>query len=330
MMMPNLTALRRALGGVAFLLLLDFSYTSTMAPDGASPALSRSTALSCSSAPSCSTALSNQLALAERASGGAFADSATVTVPAEYAGGSESVWRTALRSFSLMGVAHADVVAPQAPPELSDTLTDFRTKEQLTQQTYIAGRMELQNSLEVPTVPGDFEAKVMRMSASYLPHYEIAVPRNGVSIIRFYDLNGYPMEIVSTKLENQGFIAEVTAAPSELLIRQFQGAATSLLQVRLKGVRNSFVFALKPLYLVNQQNSVRTLLTSMTVNYYVEGTNYLAPTPYQFDQPNPQAKVMNFEGVEPERLLQDLLQATAVVLPLNDIERTNNAQDNGH
>ena len=71
----------------------------------------------------------------------------------------------------LSTVALADVTAPQAPPELSDTLTDFRTKEQLSEQVYIEGRSDPQNSLNVPTIPGDLEAKVMRLSATYLPQY---------------------------------------------------------------------------------------------------------------------------------------------------------------
>ena len=217
--------------------------------------------------------------------------------------------------------AHADVVAPQAPPELSDTLTDFRTKEQLSEQVYIEGKSDPQNSLNIPTVPGDLEAKVMRMSATYLPQYEVAVPRHGVSILRFYDLNGYPMEIVSTRLENQGFLVEVTASPSELMIRQFQGAATTLLQVRLKGINKSFIFTLKPLVLVNQQSSVRTLLTAMTVNYYVEGANYIQPQPYKFGQPNPQAQALNFDKVQQGQLERDLVSAAAIVMPLTRAEQ---------
>ena len=38
--------------------------------------------------------------------------------------------------------AYADVIAPQAPPELSDTLIDFRTKEQLSEKVYIEGKVE--------------------------------------------------------------------------------------------------------------------------------------------------------------------------------------------
>lgn len=221
----------------------------------------------------------------------------------------------------LSTVALADVTAPQAPPELSDTLTDFRTKEQLSEQVYIEGRSDPQNSLNVPTIPGDLEAKVMRLSATYLPQYEVAVPRNGISILRFYDLNGYPLEIVSTKVENQGFLAEVTASPSELMIRQFQGAATTLLLVRLKGIDKNFIFTLKPLVLTNQQSSVRTLLTAMTVNYYVEGTNYVAPEPYQFGQPNPQAQSLNFDSVNQGKLEQDLVSAAAIVMPLSRSEQ---------
>lgn len=225
-----------------------------------------------------------------------------------------------------LSTAHADVVAPQAPPELSDTLTDFRTKEQLTEQVYIEGKVDPQNSIEVPTVPGDLEARVMRLSAAYQAQYEVAVPRHGVSILRFYDLNGFPLEVVSTRVENQGFLAEVSASPSELVIRQFQGASTTLLQVRLKGINRNFVFTLKPLVLVNQQRSVRTLITAMTVNYYIEGTNYVAPVPYQFGKPNPQAQAINFDQVNQEKLESDLVEAAAVVMPLNDAEKKKAAE----
>lgn len=221
---------------------------------------------------------------------------------------------------TIFGVAHADVVAPQAPPELSDTLTDYRTKEQLNEQVYIEGKADPQNSISVPTVPGDLEAKVMRLSATYQSQYEIAVPRHGISILRFYDLNGYPMEVVSTKLENQGFLAEVTASPSELMIRQFQGASTTLLRVRLKGINKNFIFTLKPLVLVNQQSTVRTLITSMTVNYYVEGTGYHDPIPYKFGKPNPDAKALNFSNVDGHQLEGELLAAAALAVPLNKHE----------
>lgn len=217
--------------------------------------------------------------------------------------------------------AYADVIAPQAPPELSDTLIDFRTKEQLSEKVYIEGKVDPQNSLNIPTVPGDLEAKVMRMSATYQAQYEIAVPRHGISIIRFYDLNGYPMDIVSTKLENQGFLAETTASPSELAVRQFQGASTTLMQVRLKGINNNFIFTLKPLTLVNQQSSVRTLITSMTVNYYVEGTNFIQPVPYKFGQPNPEAKTINYDSVNQDKLEQSLLKAAAIAMPLSKAEQ---------
>ncbi len=220
-------------------------------------------------------------------------------------------------SFSLISTAHADVIAPMAPPELSDTLTDFRTKEQINEQIYIEGKADPENSLNIPTVPGDLESKVMRMSANYQAQYEIAVPRNGTSIIRFYDLNGYPMEVVSTRLENQGFTAETTASPSELMIRQFQGASTTILQAKLKGINRNFIFTLKPLTLVNQTQSVRTLITSMTVPFYVEGNVYIQPEPVKFDQPNPNAKAINFDKVNQEHLTMDMIEAAAVVMPLS-------------
>lgn len=217
--------------------------------------------------------------------------------------------------------ALADVTAPQAPPELSDTLTDYRTKEQLNEKLYIEGKSDPKNSIDIPTVPSDLEARVMRLSAKYIPQYEIAVPRNGISILRFYDLNSVPLEVVSTRVENQGFLAEVTAAPSELMIRQFQGAASTSLLVRLKGIEQNFLFTLKPLILVNQQSSVHTLLTAMTVNYYIEGTSYVAPAPYKFEQPNPQAQSINFSGVQQGKLEQDLVSAAAIVMPLRKEEQ---------
>ncbi len=228
----------------------------------------------------------------------------------------------ALMSLLCCGTgAYGDVIAPAAPPELSDTLTDFRTKEQLLEHTYIEGKAAPQYSMEVPTVPGDLEARVMRLSATYQAEYEVAVPRHGIAVLRFYDLNGLPMEIVSTRLENQGFSAQVSAAPSELLIRQFQGASATGLQVRLKGINKNFIFMLKPLVLVNQQRSVRTLITAMTVNYYVEGANYIEPIPYKFGQPNPQAQALNFDGVNQDQLEADLVKAAAVVLPLTKREQ---------
>lgn len=223
-------------------------------------------------------------------------------------------------------VALADVTAPQAPPELSDTLTDYRTKEQLNEKLYIEGKSDSKNSIEIPTVPGDLEARVMRMSAKYIPQYEIAVPRNGISILRFYDLNSVPLEVVSTRVENQGFLAEVTAAPSELMIRRLQGAASTSLLVRLKGIEQNFLFTLKPLILVNQQSSVHTLLTAMTVNYYIEGTSYIAPAPYKFEQPNPQAQSINFEEVQQSKLEQDLVSAAAIVMPLRKKEQEHSRQ----
>ena len=105
------------------------------------------------------------------------------------------------------------------------------------------------------------------------------------------------------------------------MIRQFQGASATGLQVRLKGINKNFIFMLKPLVLVNQQSSVRTLITAMTVNYYVEGSNYIEPVPYKFGQPNPQAQALNFDGVDQNKLEADLVKAAAIVLPMTKAEQ---------
>lgn len=182
----------------------------------------------------------------------------------------------------------ADVTAPQAPPELSDTLIDFRTKEQLTEQIYIEGKVDEQNSLQVPTVTSDLKAKVMRLSNMYQSQYEVAVPRYGMSVVRFYDLEGLPVEISSLSLDTSGYIAEKTAAPYELILRQFQGAETTLLRVSFKKYRTPALLTLKPMILVNQHQPVRTLITSLTLNYNNEHERERV-LPYRFKAALPMA-----------------------------------------
>lgn len=232
-------------------------------------------------------------------------------------------------NLSLTGTAWADVTAPQAPPELSDTLTDFRTKEQLTEQIYIEGKVDEQNSLQVPTAASDITSKVMRISALYQPQYEIAVPRYGVSVVRFYDEQGNHMEITDLKLDKLGYIAEKTAASYELLLRQFQGAEDNLLQVRFKKYRTPVLLKLRPLVVVNQHQPVRTLITSLTLNYNAE-QNQPSFAPHRFTKPAPavNAQIPNapvakpdFSQVNPQELEQFLVQGAMVVFPLTVSEQ---------
>lgn len=220
-------------------------------------------------------------------------------------------FRTLTLAAAMLGLyttpSWADVTAPQAPPELSDTLIDFRTKEQLTEQIYIEGKVDEQNSLQVPTVTSDLKAKVMRLSNMYQSHYEVSVPRYGMSVVRFYDLEGRPVEIAALSLDTSGYIAEKTAAPYELILRQFQGAETTLLRVRFKKYRTPALLTLKPMILVNQHQPVRTLITSLTLNYNTEQ----APErvlPYRFKAVLPASQVADnsAEPVEPTELMPEL------------------------
>lgn len=226
--------------------------------------------------------------------------------------------------WMLSQVAMADVTAPQAPPELSDTLTDFRTKEQLTEQIYIEGRVDKQNSLQIPTAASDLKAKVLRMSAMYQTNYEIVVPRYGVSVVRFYDLEGYPMNIESVSLDRPGYIAEKTAASYELILRQFQGAENNLLYVKFKRFNQPAILALRPIVLVNQYQPVRTLITCLTINYNAE-KNPMAFAPFRFHEPyvSPAMPPVITEAqrsalkADPKQLEQNLLHSAMVVMPLS-------------
>lgn len=232
----------------------------------------------------------------------------------------------ALLAYLNSHVAFAEVVAPQAPPELSDTLIDFRTKEQLTEKLYIEGKVDEQNSLHVPTVASDLKARVMRMSGMYQAHYEIAVPRYGVSVVRFYDLDGKPVDIRSVQLDRKGYIAEKTAAPYELTLRQLQGANTSLLQVKFKKYQALVVLKLRPMVLVNQQQPVRTLITSLTLNFKADNShNVFAPYKLNNTQTTKDAlaqktkskpEIVEYDAPIYAELEQNLLNGALVVLPL--------------
>lgn len=236
--------------------------------------------------------------------------------------------------FSLVAPAFADVTAPQAPPELSDTLTDFRTKEQLTEQIYIEGKVDAQNSLQVPTAASDLNAKVMRLSALYQAQYEIAVPRYGASVVRFYDLEGTPVEILDITLDKSGYIAERTAATYELLLRQFQGAEETLLRVRFKRHRTPAILKLRPMVLVNQQQPVRTLITCLTLNFNAEQRRDKFEA-YKFQQdvvmtnaqiPSMPSTTPDFSKVDQHKLEQALVQGSMVILPLTVSEQVDSQE----
>lgn len=232
--------------------------------------------------------------------------------------------------LALTSPAIADVIAPQAPPELSDTLTDFRTKEQLTEQLYIEGKVDEQNSLQVPTVSSDLKSLVMRLSGMYQAHYEIVVPRYGVSVVRFYDLEGSPVEIASLKLDQGGYIAEKTAVPYELILRQFQGAEDTLLKVNFKKYRVPAILKLRPVVLVNQQQPVRTLINVLTLNYNAESSRQkVYPYKFQASRVLPSQNASNAPIItkvdmseqELNALEQNLLQSALVVMPLTVSEQ---------
>lgn len=225
-----------------------------------------------------------------------------------------------IRKFAVLAMAgfivaaDAAITMPAPPPELPDTLRNFRTKEQIRENQLLPNDEVVVNSEEVeidsaPFVPGDDSAGVIRLSSVYIPETVIGVPELGAAIARFYDLKGIPWDIASIKIENQGFSAETTASPSELLIRQLQGAAATRMLVQLEGYQNPLVFTLKPVSLEHEGVRVSTVLQTVRVRSYQGVDGYLFPKIHEVPKPNPKAQTVHFENVDQSKIEKVLVNA---------------------
>ena len=174
-----------------------------------------------------------------------------------------SVLRTALIAacalLALSRPAAAAMTMPEAPPELSEELRSYRTDQQRrtaadapqsgsepvmrtperyapegqrVQQVHaddafeeLLGRAPVDD--RQPTVPGDQGSGVQRYRFTYVPRAGIMLPRGGTAVIRFYDLNGQPWRIRAFDFDQQGCHAQLSADPSELIIRHGTGGASS-------------------------------------------------------------------------------------------------------
>lgn len=219
-----------------------------------------------------------------------------------------------LALFCLVASVDAAITMPAPPPELPDTLRNFRTKEQIRENQLLPNDEVEVNAEEVeidsaPFVPGDDSAGVIRLSSVYIPQTVIGVPEMGAAIARFYDLKGIPWDIASVRVENQGFSAETTASASELLIRQLQGAATSRLVVELDGYQTPLVFTLKPVNLEHEGVMVSTVLQTVRVRSYLGADGYLFPKIHEVPKPNPKAVTAHFENVDQSKIERTLINA---------------------
>ena len=221
-----------------------------------------------------------------------------------------------LVSVSLMlfaGTAKA-ITMPAPPPELSDTLTRFKTQVQLnedksTSNDAIAPFLENVEIESAPFVPGDDSAGVLRLALIYQTKATIGVPSFGASILRFYDLEGIPFEIASFKCENQGFVAENTASPSELLVKQNYGATTTTLVVNLVNYDSPLIFTLTPVKLNRQEVAINTILNSIKVPSVTNAQGYIYPKLQKVPKSNPNAQVVKFDKDAISKVEETLIDA---------------------
>ncbi|MCR5536349.1 MAG: hypothetical protein K6F05_02940 [Succinivibrio sp.] len=213
----------------------------------------------------------------------------------------------------LSGEALAVINAPAPPPELPDTLTDFRTKEQLEEESLeLYATSEESEEAEfgsAPFVPGDDSSGVMRYQTVYTTDEIIGVPDLGVTVLRFYDVQGIPWEILRVQVETQGFSAEVTAATSELVLRQQAGAAVSRMVVELAGYRSPLIFTLRPVVLEQGGVRVSTILNAVRVQSQQNAEGYIFPQVKAVPEPNPHAEKPHFDEQTQEQMVHRLISA---------------------
>ena len=208
-------------------------------------------------------------------------------------------WLAAVAEACVCLPAMAELTAPAPPPDLPATLRDFRTQEQLDEMREIrnadgdSGDVESLNIQSSPFVPGDDSAGVVRLAYGYVPGIVMGVPDRGMLVVRFFDSAGAPWDIGQSRVENPGFSAEITASPSELLIKQSRGAAGSQLAVTLNGRPEPLVFKLRPARLERRGVPVTSMIVAVTLPQSLGG-EYSKPEEIDFPVPNPKAETPRF------------------------------------
>lgn len=206
------------------------------------------------------------------------------------------------------------ITMPAPPPELPDTLTKFRTQEQINEGKTIEnetlGLMSENVEIEsAPFVPGDVGSGIVRLAAIYSPDITIGVPDYGASLIRFFDLQGVPWEISSVRCEAQGFLTEVTASPSELLIKQNVGATTTKMIVELTNYDSPLVFHLSPVKLEREGVAINTIINTIRIRSYTDSQGYVYPTIHEVPKSNPNAQLVKFDADELLNIENNLIDA---------------------
>ncbi len=222
---------------------------------------------------------------------------------------------TALALCLCSGSVYSEIKAPEAPPELPDTLKDFRTTEQLHELDEVKNSDGKGSDVEVlevqsaPFVPGDDSAGVVRFANTYVPGLVAGVPDRGALIMRFFDVDGVPWDIDSVVCEHPGFSSEITASPSELLVRQGAGAAITTMKVTLRNGRDPLIFTLRPVRLERGGVSVTAMIETIKLRQSQSGEHYQKPEPLEFAVPNPKAATVKFSDLDLDSVENTLVDA---------------------
>lgn len=200
-----------------------------------------------------------------------------------------------LLSLTMIFVNNSNAISlPAPPPELPETLTDFRTKEQVEEDSMVESYLRSDNFDDIntvasPFVSGDEQLGILRFTMNYQADTKIGVPAYGQTVLRFYSSEGIPLEITDIKLESPGFVADVTASASELVIKQKAGCSNTAMMVTIAQSSTPLIFNLSSVYLKNKSNPVSTILTSIKVKTYVQDNEYVIPKTVEIPKANPLA-----------------------------------------
>lgn len=206
------------------------------------------------------------------------------------------------------------ITLPAPPPELPETLTDFRTKEQVEEDSVVEGKLRNDNfddinAVAAPFVSGDEQLGILRFTMNYQADTKIGVPAYGLTVLRFYSSEGVPLEITDVKLESPGFVADVTASASELVIKQKAGCSNTSMVVNIAQSSNPLVFNLSSVYLKNKSTPVNTILTALKVKTYVQDNEYVIPKTVEIPISNPLASDVNVNTQSFVELEEQMLKA---------------------
>lgn len=218
----------------------------------------------------------------------------------------------------------ADMVMPEPPPELNESLLHYRTKEQRLHQTHrgllpgepknyqhiVQQAHQSRREQERGGVSGDLGSGVKRYRFKYKHGASVVLPLGGKAVVRFFDYNGKAWNVEDYEFESQGFNGQLSALPSEMVITPASGSGVSELLVRLEGHPETLVLNVRSMRVVNdQQIQVRTALHTVEIPSYQDLSDYIRPDVYHPASLNPMAKEVDFSDVSQDAIAESLVRA---------------------